>query len=160
MSTLRVNNMTNVGGTGPTYAPGHVIQTQSLTVRLTSTSTSTSFAATPLTLAITPKSATSKILVTISGTMQVANSGNAGIGTIYRGASSGELGTNLAVTETYMTWTSAPAASTSSGIAASKLDSPNTTSPVYYTWVFRGNTSGQAVYAWENHTITLQEVAA
>lgn len=160
MSTLRVNNMTNVGGTGPTYAPGHIIQTQSLTLRLTASSTSTSFAATALTLGITPKSTTSKILVTINGTMQVANSGNSGVGTIYRGSSSGELATNLAVTETYMTWTSVAAAAFSSGISASKLDSPNTTSPVYYTWAFRSSTSGQTVYAWENHTITLMEVAA
>lgn len=78
MSTLRVNNMTNVGGTGPTYAPGHIIQVQSVTKVDSWTTASTSYVdVTGLSVDITPKSATSKILVvaTVSGAQVTANDG-------------------------------------------------------------------------------------
>lgn len=66
MSTLRVNRMTDVGGTGPTYAPGHVIQV----VGITKTDTFSASVAsgsyvdiTGLSVSITPKSSSSKILI-------------------------------------------------------------------------------------------------
>jgi hypothetical protein len=69
MSQLRVNTITNAGGTGPTYAPGHVIQ-------VVTTTKTDSFSATlggingrasvtGLTASITPSSVSSKILVMV-----------------------------------------------------------------------------------------------
>jgi len=78
MSTLRVNNMTNVGGSGPTYAPGHIIQVQSVTKVNDWTTSSTSYVdVTGLSVDITPKSANSKIIViaTVSGSQVTANDG-------------------------------------------------------------------------------------
>ena len=64
MSQLRVNTITNAGGTGPTYAPGHVIQVVSTAKTDTLTlSTSTYTNLTGLTATITPSSASSRILV-------------------------------------------------------------------------------------------------
>jgi hypothetical protein len=64
MSQLRVNTITDTGGTGSTYAPGHVVQV----VQAVKTDPFTSTAVTPttitgLTATITPRSATSRILV-------------------------------------------------------------------------------------------------
>lgn len=66
MSTLRVNNMTNVGGTGSTYAPGHVVQVVEGVLNTTASFTSTTFVDTGLSATITPKFTTSKIYVQIS----------------------------------------------------------------------------------------------
>ena len=64
MSQLRVNTVTDVSGTGSTYAPGHVVQVVSVTKTDTFAMSSLTFAdVTGLTATITPKSSTSKILV-------------------------------------------------------------------------------------------------
>jgi hypothetical protein len=65
MSTLRVNSITDVGGAGPTYANGHIIQSITTTITGGLTTTSTSFQDIPgQSVTITPKSLNSKILVT------------------------------------------------------------------------------------------------
>jgi hypothetical protein len=64
MSQLRVNTITNAGGTGSTYAPGHVVQVVSTAKTDTlALSTSTYTNLTGLTATITPSSASSRILV-------------------------------------------------------------------------------------------------
>ena len=71
MSTLKTNTIQAATGTivsvanGHTFAPiGHVIQTKSFTMTSTTTTTSDGFVDTGLQLAITPSSASSKILIT------------------------------------------------------------------------------------------------
>jgi hypothetical protein len=66
MSQLRVNNITDVGGTGSTYAPGHVVQV--VTVENTTRSSQGFSGQTILNVAgmeatITPKQASSKIII-------------------------------------------------------------------------------------------------
>ena len=64
MSQLRVNNLTDVGGSGSSYAKGHVVQIVSVTKSDTFSLTSTTFTdVTGLSATITPKSASSKVLV-------------------------------------------------------------------------------------------------
>jgi hypothetical protein len=69
MSQLRVNTITDVSGTGSTYAPGHVIQvvstakTDSFSATLGGTNGRASV--TGLTASITPSSVSSKILVMV-----------------------------------------------------------------------------------------------
>lgn len=43
MSTLRVNNMTNIGGTGATYAPGHIVKIVEIVFPTQWSTTSTSY---------------------------------------------------------------------------------------------------------------------
>lgn len=69
MSTLRVNNMTNVSGGGPTYAPGHVIQVIQAVKSDTTTTGGTAgtwYDVPSLSATITPRSANSKIMVMVS----------------------------------------------------------------------------------------------
>jgi hypothetical protein len=69
MSQLRVNTITNAGGTGSTYAPGHVVQVVSVTKTDTFIATlgggDGRASITGLTASITPSSVSSKILVLV-----------------------------------------------------------------------------------------------
>ena len=154
MSTLRVNNMTNEGGTGSTYASGHVVQVQSYNTRIQFGTTSTSFVSSGLTLPITPKFATSKILVIIS-TGQFTQTAGSVQSTIFRGTSANDLSVNLAPTTPYFTETG----SAYSAATLTYVDSPASTSPVHYTFAIKQGSSGTAYTYWA-HTITLMEVAA
>jgi hypothetical protein len=76
MSQLRVNNITNAGGSGSTYAAGHIVQVLSITKTDTTTISTTSYQDIPgLSLTITPKSVNSKIfiLATISLSTNTSN---------------------------------------------------------------------------------------
>jgi hypothetical protein len=65
MSQLRVNTITNAGGTGSTYAPGHVVQVlQAIKTNVFTTSSSSYVDIPGLTITITPKSVNSKFLLT------------------------------------------------------------------------------------------------
>lgn len=65
MSQLRVNTITNAGGTGSTYAPGHVVQVVNGAYSTQVTTTGGSYTDTGLSASITPKFATSKILIIV-----------------------------------------------------------------------------------------------
>jgi hypothetical protein len=138
MSQLRVNTLTNAGGTGPTYAPGHVIQVVSITKTDTFTISNSTFTeVTGLTASITPRSNLSKILVNVSISGQ-RNLSNAAVGqfTIFKDSS------NLIVPASPGSRTP----SFSSGVQMGDtngnvnmesycftiLDSPNTTSSITY----------------------------
>ena len=72
MSQLRVNSVTDAGGTGSTYAPGHVVQVVSVTKTDTFSTASTGYIdITGMSASITPKTATSRILVMVD--MYVGN---------------------------------------------------------------------------------------
>lgn len=65
MSQLRVNNITNAGGTGPAYQPGSVVQVITATSGFVNQSftSATPVALTGLSANITPKFSNSKILI-------------------------------------------------------------------------------------------------
>jgi hypothetical protein len=64
MSQLRVSSVTDLSGAGSTYAPGHVVQVVSVTKTDTFFTASDTFTpVTGLSVSITPKSPTSKILI-------------------------------------------------------------------------------------------------
>ena len=83
MSTLRVDNLNARTGTSisvPTgtrmYLPGHIVQLQSYDLTTYTTTTSTSFVDTGLTVTISPTSASSKIYIIVSlGTSSQASNG-------------------------------------------------------------------------------------
>jgi hypothetical protein len=66
MSQLRVNTITDAGGTGSTYAPGHVVQVIHARTNTRATNTSTIWVDTSLTATITPKRANSLIICSVS----------------------------------------------------------------------------------------------
>ncbi|MAJ23793.1 MAG: hypothetical protein CMI75_08470 [Candidatus Pelagibacter sp.] len=66
MGTLRSNRITDVAGTASPIIPGAVLQVKQgiLTTKWASSSSSTAFENTPLSVTITPQSTSSKILIT------------------------------------------------------------------------------------------------
>ena len=158
MSTLRVNNMTNVGGTGPTYASGMVIQVVTASTTTTVGTNSNTQSDTTLTATITPKSANSKIIVITSQSI-FKSSGNAENQLnlfLYRDSTQiftqalNELGTGTAT-------------SFQGTKSSTYVDSPNTTSAVTYKTRFSNYNTSSYVYVQQYNvpsTITLLEVAA
>lgn len=159
MSTLRVNNMTNVGGTGPTYAPGHVIQTVSTTLQTPLSTTSTTFTdATGLSVSITPKSSNSKIFVTANLTC-AASADTWNFMQIVRDSTVLTQITPIRMNDTALTIS----------VAGSILDSPTTTASLTYKIQWRNGLNSSAIYlnrrgfdssAQGSSTITVMEVAA
>jgi len=164
MSTLRVNNMTNVGGTGPTYAPGHIIQVVEGITTTSTTITATTQTATNLTATITPKSANSKILVMASLQFYMSRATNrVGHSTsIYRviGGTGTYIDTESAGYESGLL---VAGAELMGRVQRQVLDSPNTTSAITYSIMGRVENSGVSVnYGFNGavNRIILLEVAA
>lgn len=154
MSTLRVNNLTDAGGTGSTYAPGHVVQVQTFnSTTLAVSTTSGSFQPTGLSVTITPKSANSKIVVVASNTYWSA-SGNIVFYTLYRDSTNLGGINGLALNGTTTSQLEA-------GGHLTYIDNPNTTSPVTYALYFRSHNGG-IVYSQNGNnkaSIMVMEVA-
>ena len=152
---LSVNsNVVTVPSSHTLYAPGHVIQTISYSVTTAQSTTSTSFVDLNLVATITPKFATSKILITVS--LQTQTSGtNSGYSTIFRD------GVNLGDANYGMSEVWNASVSTASSAILHKLDSPNTTSAVTYRVKGRSNNTNPVTWMATNaSTITVQEIAA
>jgi hypothetical protein len=136
MSQLRVNTVTDVSGTGSTYAPGHVVQVVSASTTTPAETSSTSFVDTGLTATITPKSTSSKILVIVSQQTQILN-------TISTYTSIGEIrimrNSTAIRTNDFKLFANAAVGFILSGLplALEILDSPNTTSAVTYKTMMR-----------------------
>ena len=173
MSTLytdniRANNASNITiPAGQTlYAPGHVIQVLQFVYPTYQQLTSSSYAASGITKAITPVSSSSKILVNM--TVTAGNSGsNAGENAfaLYRsigGATASSIETFERAIFSYDP--SGDSIHIDASIALSFLDSPNTTSSTTYTLYARTNTgilrlNDHQVSGLGQSTITLMEIA-
>lgn len=155
MSTLRVNNVTDIAG-GAVYAPGHVIQVQSTSSTTQLNTTSTSFVSVPgLSVSITPRSSTSKLLVSYTAYANAQVQNTESYATIFRDS------TNLNTSGFGGLFTQS-GGWTATVLAGSILDAPATTSQVTYSVRFRSGT-GNAVNinpANQLATITVMEVAA
>jgi hypothetical protein len=132
---------------------GSVLQVVSATTSTNSSTTSTSFVATNLTASITPRFATSKILVSVNG-VGYATAGTYAYYTIARGTtvlSSGSSG----LVALYNNDGAVP-------ISMSFLDSPSTTSSISYTAYFKRGAIGTAFFVEGTNgtgVITLMEIA-
>lgn len=110
-----------------TYMTGHVLQVVQFSTTTQTSTSSTSFVATPLTATITPKSTASKILITTN--MSIQGSGSGGVGfAIYRGATSIYADPNM-YNGAYFVY----ANNWRLKVPLQHLDSPSTTSPTTYT---------------------------
>ena len=166
MSTLRVNNMTNVGGTGPTYSTGHTIQTISTTINASASTSSTSFVDIPdLHVDITPRSSTSKFFIFVSGQSGQSNNSQAtGLSLVRNGTAiyNGSGGSNNISSIIYTANTFIQAT-----FCLTHLDTPSTTSAIRYKLQFRADSSGIAYVGRRGNdtafavptTITVQEIA-
>lgn len=141
---------------------GSVLQVVSATYSTATSTTSTSYVATPLTATITPSSATSKILILLTAPYNNP-AGSAGAGmeiTIFRGSISG---TNLGQATYGFGALNTISYNTYDTFSGSYYDSPATSSAQTYTVGFR--TENAANTAWfcalnAPATITLMEIAA
>ena len=177
MSTLATTNIKHassssnnivLGSDGSSYIPGHIIQVVSTTKTDTTSSTSTSMADIPgLSLAITPSSTSSKILLMCS-----INSSNGGSNAVNFNWVRGS--TNIAQNDTTGTNPASFTMYSSGGITIQDtishqfLDSPNTTSATTYKIQWGAYTTGTrtinnysgGTYYHGVSTITLMELAA
>ena len=190
MSTLKVENLTGITSganankimipAGQTlHAPGHVIQTLSTTLTSASSAQSNSYVDSGLTLTITPKSTSSKILVT--GFINVAEDFFRTYIILVRDSTTlsvGDAASNrprvYASTATTSTWDTFDITS----IPINTLDSPNTTSAVNYKIQYKNyqgpaNSGSATSYINRSHSdrdnalydprtvsvLTLQEIA-
>ena len=141
------------------WPSGHVIQTISTdTVAQTNVNSTSLVAITGLTAAITPRSTSNKILVSIVPDSYVGFTG------AYYPILTAELlrgGSSIHLTSTY--YYAEPAANgyMEMGTSCSMdfLDSPNTTSAVTYSVSAKSNVTGPIHYFKINSTITLMEIA-
>jgi len=138
----------------PTGSVLQVVQTTYSTSILT---TSTSYVTTGLNGTITPKFATSKILILVHGCTYTNAAGTFGTYTIFRGTVSG---TNLATNGFNIL--GATSSDLQAVSAMSYLDSPATTSATTYTVGMKVAAGSQAYWAAGNTltAITLMEIAA
>lgn len=171
-STLKTDKIEGVTASGTVQMPaGHVIQTVSATYGTEGSFNSTSFVASGLSLNITPKFSTSKVLLSMTAPLYVASEQTYGIATIYRetstaSAASAISGTNLG----HASWgfghlhidTSDASASYWTGnVTANVEDSPSTTSQLRYSIALRNNQSSTNTFCVHNTVATLvaQEIA-
>jgi len=157
------NTITLPASTGTVLTTGNpqsggVVQVVQATSNTYGSTTSTSFTATNVTVSITPKFSTSKILVfaNLNGIYN-SNQANNGLGmAIYRGA------TNLIQCSVYTGYINTTLQMFPS-ISGMYLDSPATTSPTTYAIYFKSSGGGTVVYnntSPEASMITLMEIAA
>jgi len=139
---------------------GSVLQVVNAQTTTETTTTSTTFSDTTLTATITPKFATSKILVVVvqSGLAKAAGNGGSGVAVkLLRGA------TDLTTFARAVAYTGVSNTLYAGAAAVSYLDSPATTSATTYKTQFGSNSSGGNIYVQINDqasTITLMEIAA
>ena len=156
MSELRVNSITDVSGNGSSYSKGHVVQVVQGTTSISLMSTSTSYVDTGLSATITPKSASSKILV-VSNLHAI------------RGSSATENAVQLRIIRgTTQILQSSSLLRTASAVEINTyqflqiLDSPNTTFAITYKTTFANATAANQVQVQNNSNpsyITLMEIA-
>lgn len=160
MSTIRVNNMTNVGGAGPTYAKGMIIQTVTFSTSTSVSSSTSAYSDTGLTATITPKSASSNILIVVNQNGMNKTSGQTYIGLrLLRGSTvltqfesyAGAIITNVAESNV-------------GGSGITYLDSPATTGAVTYKTMFNSGAglatvSVQYTGGTTASSMTLMEIA-
>lgn len=162
-SILKVDQIQLSNGNTPTAndlglnVTGNVLQVVSARSNANVSTTSTTFSSAGLSVNITPKSATSKILVIVNGGSWYTNSDHA-YATILRGS------TNLGDTGQYNTGLARKNGNLSySPHAMSVYDTPNTTNQITYSAHFRSNVTSSATYfSYESYgyvTMTAIEIA-
>jgi len=160
MALTQLRNLgivSNAGIATTKLGTGAVLQVVTATDSTERTTTSTSFvtASNTLSVAITPSSASNKVLILVSTSTGNTNSAEHTYSTIYRGATN--LGTGQGMNTTYHDATSQIYVPNH----MSYLDSPNTTSSTTYQFYFRvSGGTGKMNSSGTQGSITVMEIAA
>jgi hypothetical protein len=171
MSELRVNNLTDVSGSGPTYAKGHVIQVVNVEY-VTRTSQgvtgSTILNISGLEATITPKSDTSKIIIQARwfGEFSVNDiQYNSVFGVSRNGTQIGRQPNPGAtvisgITSAAITYDQPDSNSTPESMSLFVSDSPNSTSALTYRITFVSGTAGtiftNRTVGWANQAVSFE----
>jgi len=147
MSILRTNQITNTAGTGSPIIPGGVLQVVQNTSNSVHINTATDWASTGFSVTITPKAASSKILLNVNATISSSAINVQPIVTIYRGS------TNLGAATRGFGQIFGGSGSLHIPFSTTFLDSPNTTSAITYTIYMRTN-SGTYIWGADSGTQT------
>ena len=132
---------------------GSVLQVVSGTTNTSTSTTSGSFVSTALTASITPRSASNKVLIQVTGAIDSAASTNQGFGTIYRTATN--LGNADGMTQVY-----GGSSRVIASLAMTFLDSPATTSATGYTVYIRSSGGSNISFPYSaTASIILTEIA-
>ena len=175
MSTLYVDTINEKTSGNGIYIPGHVVQVQSsiLSSKVSTTSQQPTYVDTGLSVSITPKFSTSKILIVSS--LMIANQSTFSFFRLLRGTTALGLGDAAGSRQqcTFMCYPdSAGVNNTSVANGHTLLDSPATTSLITYKWTWCNSSSSfqsvlnaivrDADASYEprgSSTITLMEIA-
>ena len=152
--TIAIPSGVTLTNSGTASGFGKVLQVVSATTSSVTSTTSTSFVATNLSVSITPSSASNKILIISHGSGS-ATSGNESYITLYRDA------TNLGnATYGMINWGSSTA-SMAEGFGLTYLDSPSTTSAINYKYYFKVSGGGTGYFNLNSQvsSITAMEIA-
>ena len=153
MSTLEVKAIQAPAGYDLVMPAGAILQVVYGSNATVTSSTSNSYVSTGITATITPKFASSKILVTTKMTARGTSSTDVNT-KIYKGSSA----ITAKASTKYNSQNSEP-----SDMVNTYLDSPNTTSATTYTLYAQSSVNGQAITMKDGATegtITLMEVSA
>jgi hypothetical protein len=137
---------------------GVVLQVVNATYSTSTSTTSATYVTTGLTATITPKFATSKVLILVQDAVQNSSSANGCQFTVFRGTTSGaDLGTTG---QGFGNWASA-AGALYGVLNVSIIDSPATTSATTYTFAMAARAGTTAIAQSGNaiSTIILMEIA-
>ena len=140
--------------------PGRVIQMVWNTRAVQLTTTSTSYISTGLSATITPRSASSRIIILLQSSLRTDQNGVSCYHTIYRG--SVPSGVNISGGSTGRFFSALNGANIAP-FSVNMVDAPGTTSATTYTAAFRGDNAAQTVYTncdGALATLILLEVAA
>ena len=156
-STLTVDNIVGATASDDVHIKGHVVQVVNGVTSTRDTTASASWVATSITATITPKSSSSKVMITVSTSGNVNNASSHNLYySIFRGT------TNLGNATYGMGEVRGVSANIRGGINPTFLDSPNTTNATAYTLYFYSN-GGSTVEipgnAGQTRSITLMEIA-
>lgn len=145
------NNVVTVPSGNTLYAPGHVIQVINNNLTTSFYSAGTTLISTGLAATITPKSASSKVLIIVHQTADMA-SGRDIYTTLYRNS------IDLAGVGNLFAGVYGSTSAIEGELGFTYMDSPATTSATTYTVYAKGHPTAWGIREW-NRNITLMEIA-
>lgn len=154
MSTLKVDSLVEKTSGNGVHIAGHVIQVKEGSTSTSTQMNSATFADTSLSVSITPKSSSSKILVLIQQTYSTSNNGTTEMGAglkLFRGSTEIAAINDQARAMAQLQTSDGSSQQLSGTSFLQKLDSPATTSAITY------KTQGATYAASNTTTLTFQK---
>lgn len=145
MSKIYVDEIAGIVSADTVAIPGHVIQVVSLSGSTQASVSTDTITRVGDTVSITPKSSSSKIVVTASATLRWSN-GDAGVTALHRQIDSGSWSEIKTFSRHTMYRNFETANTAGQFVSFTYEDSPSTTGVVTYSWAMNRFTSGTAKF--------------